>query len=321
MISIHIKDLLYLNVKPGKLKKLLIILLLILFAPGIKSQHLFPVYSQYMLNGLALNPAYAGSRDVFNISMGYRNQWVGFDGAPVSQTLSMHTPMKNENIALGLFLNNEQIDVRNNTSLYINYAYRIPLNGGRLALGLKAGGVNRNVNWSNLSLHDPGDEIFTEPATRDMLPNFGFGIYYYTNRFYMGASIPFFLSDSTRNAKAVQYHDMRNYNYLVTGGVVIGRGGFKLKPSFLVKYNEKSPVQIDANLSFILGDLIWIGASYRVEDALVGLFKVQMNERLRLGYTYDYSLGPLSNYNSGSHEIMLIYDFRFRVNVVNPRYF
>ncbi len=293
----------------------------LLTGSGLNSQQLFPVYSQYMLNGLALNPAYAGSRDVFNITLGYRNQWVGFDGAPVSQTLSMHTPMRNENVALGIFLNNEQIDIRNNTSLYINYAYRIPLTKGRLALGLKAGGINRNADWTKISLSDPGDIVFNEPATRDLLPNFGFGIYYYTDRLFLGASVPYFMSDSTRNGKAVIYHDFSNYNFLLTGGAVIGQGDFKVKPSFLVKYNQKNPVQVDANLSFILGDLIWIGASYRIEDALIGLVKVQINDRLRLGYTYDYSLGKLSNYHSGSHEIALIYDFRFRVSAVNPRYF
>ena len=238
-----------------------IILLLTITASEAGSQHLFPVYSQYMLNGLALNPAYAGSRDVFNITLGYRNQWVGFDGAPVSQTFSAHSPMKNENVALGIFMHNEQIDVRNNTSLYLNYAYRIPAGKGRLALGLKAGGVVRNANWSNITLNDPGDIAFSDPATQDIIPNFGFGTYYYTDRWFIGASIPFFLSDSTRNSRAVYYHDFSNYNYLITGGVVLGRGGFKVKPSFLVKYNGKNPLQVDANLSFILADLIWIGAS------------------------------------------------------------
>lgn len=290
-------------------------------SPKAGTQHLFPVYSQYMLNGLALNPAYAGSRDVFNITIGYRNQWVGFDGAPVSQTLSAHAPMKNEKIALGIFFHNEQIDVRNNTSLYFNYAYRLPLGKGRLSLGLKAGGVNRNASWNKLTLHDPGDVVFSDPGSSEMLPNFGFGAYYYTNSYFLGASIPLLLSDSTRNAKAVSYHDINNYNYLVTGGLVVGNGGIKVKPSFLVKYHSRNPVQIDANLSFIFADLIWMGASYRLEDAVVALIKLQLSEQLRIGYTYDYSLGYLNKFNNGSHELVLIYDFRYKVNAVNPRYF
>ncbi len=274
-----------------------------------------------MLNGLALNPAYAGSREVFNFTLGYRNQWVGFEGAPVSQSLSLHTPLRNDKIGLGLYLHNEKIDIRNNTSLYINYAYRVPLASGRLSLGLKAGGISRNANWNNVSLSDPGDIVFSRPGTSDMLPNFGFGAYYYSDRFFLGASVPFFMSDSTGINGAVLYHDFNNYNYLLSGGFLLGSGAVRVKPSFLVKYNTMNPAQIDANLSFIFADLVWIGASYRMENTLVGLVKLQLNDQLRLGYTYDYSLGPLSRFNNGSHEIVLIYDLIYRVNAVNPRYF
>jgi type IX secretion system PorP/SprF family membrane protein len=301
--------------------RLLFILLIMIPALPASSQRIFPVHSQYMLNGLALNPAYAGSRDVFNITLGYRNQWVGFEGAPVSQTFSTHGPLRNDKIALGVFLNNEQIDVRNNTSLSFNYAYRMRIGGARLAMGLKGGAMLRNVNWARLSLHDEGDDVFINPGSHDVLPEIGFGIYYYSDRYFFGVSIPGFLSDSIYNGKSRLFHDTGNYNYLVTGGFVAGSRNVKIKPSFLLKYSEESPVQIDANLSLILADLIWIGASYRIENTFVALFKLQVNEQLRLGYTYDYSLGPLGNYNRGSHEIVLIYDFRYRLNAVNPRYF
>jgi type IX secretion system PorP/SprF family membrane protein len=303
------------------LKELIYISLFLLFCPAAGSQHLFPVYSQYMLNGLALNPAYAGSREVLNVTLGYRNQWVGFEGAPVSQTFGAHTPLKKEKIALGIFLHNEQIDVRNNTSFYFNYAYRATVGKGRLSLGLKAGGMNRNFNWNKLSLHDPGDIVFSSPGKSEMLPNFGFGAYYYTQSYFFGASIPLFLSDSTRNSKAVSYHDMSRYNYLISGGLVTGQGSIKVKPSFLLKYSAENPVQIDANLSFIFSDLVWLGMSYRIHDALVGLFKLQLTDQFRIGYTYDYSIGHLNRFSNGSHEVVLIYDFRFRVNAVNPRYF
>jgi type IX secretion system PorP/SprF family membrane protein len=304
------------------LKITIIILALIFWLAEAGSQHLFPVHSQYMLNGLALNPAYAGSREVLNVTLGYRNQWVGFDdGAPVSQSLSLHTPLRNEKIALGLFLHNEKIDIRNNTSLYLNYAYRLPVAGGKISLGLKAGAINRNANWNKISLSDPGDIVFSRPGTSDILPNFGFGAYYYSDRFFLGASVPFFMSDSTGTSGAVLYHDFRNYNYLVSGGLLLGNGSVRVKPSFLVKYNSMNPVQVDANLSLILSDLIWIGASYRLENAIIGLIKIQLSDKFRLGYTYDYSLGPLNKFSNGSHEIVLIYDLIYRVNAVNPRYF
>jgi type IX secretion system PorP/SprF family membrane protein len=285
------------------------------------SQNIFPVYSQYMFNGLALNPAYAGSRDVLNITIGYRNQWVGFKGAPVTQTLSAHSPLRNEKVALGIFLQNEQIDVRNNTSVFLNYAYRMNLGGGLLSLGLKGGGSIRSANWSRLSVNDPGDDVFNDPGTSEMLPNIGFGMYYYTDRYYIGASVPFFLADSTKNGKAVSYHDMRNYSYLLSGGLIVGNRSVRIKPDFLFKYHNVNPIQLDLNLSLIFSDLLWIGASYRIDNALVGLVKLQLNEQFRIGYTYDYSLGQLNQYNNGSHEIVLIYDFRYRMNAVNPRYF
>jgi type IX secretion system PorP/SprF family membrane protein len=303
------------------LKRFLIIVILSISVYNGSSQNLFPVYSQYMFNGLALNPAYAGSRDVLNITLGYRNQWVGFDGAPVTQTLSAHSPLRNDKVALGIFLQNEQIDVRNNTSMYLNYAYRMNMGGGLLSLGLKGGGVIRSANWSRLSVNDPGDDVFNDPGSRNMLPNVGFGVYYYTDRYYIGASVPFFLSDSTKNGKAVSYHDMQNYNYLLSGGLIAGNGFVKLKPNFLLKYNNINPIQLDVNLSLIFTDLLWVGASYRIENALVGLVKVQLNEQFRIGYTYDYSLGQLNQFNNGSHEIVLIYDFRYRMSAVNPRYF
>jgi len=301
-------------------KLILIIGAFIFLNCNINSQHLFPVYSQYMLNGLALNPAYAGSRDALNISAGYRNQWVGFEGAPESQTFSMHTPLRNQKVALGLLIFNEQVDVRNNISIFSNYAWRFNTGSGRLALGLKGGLTIRNANWNKVRVHDPGDISFTE-SSQDIIPNFGFGVYYHTNHFFTGASIPLFLSDSLSNGNVKVYHDHNNYNYLFTSGVVIGRGGFKAKPSILVKYDVQNPVQLDANLSFIFGDFLWIGGSYRIEDTLVGLLKFQVNERLRIGYTYDYSTGALNKYNNGSHEIMIIYDFIYRSRAVNPRYF
>ncbi len=303
------------------MNKLIIILTgLLLIGCDLNSQHLFPVYSQYMLNGLALNPAYAGSRDALNISVGYRNQWVGFEGAPESQTFSTHTPLRNQNIALGLHIFNEKIDVRNNISIFSNYAWRFNAGRGRLAFGLKGGLTIRNANWNKIRVHDPGDISFTE-TTQDLIPNFGFGVYYHTNTFFAGASIPMFLSDSLNNGDVAVFHDPGNYNYLFTTGIVLGREGFRVKPSVLLKYEQNSPLQVDANLSFIFSNFLWVGASYRIEDVLVGLVKFQLSEQLRIGYTYDYSLGTLNKYNNGSHEIMLIYDFIYRARAVSPRYF
>lgn len=291
-----------------------------------EGQRLFPVYSQYMLNGLALNPAYAGSRDAFNITLSHRTQWVGIDGAPVAYTLSAHTPMKKDKVALGLFISNETIDIRNNLGVYGSYAYRINLRKGKLSLGLKAGMDIQKADWSKIitSPPDPGytpDPVFANNAEQIMVPNFGFGVYYYTKKFFLGVSIPGFLSDSLSSGQATLYHDFSNYNYLFTTGFVTGGIFFKLKPSFLIKYNQKQPLQADFNLSMIFADFLWLGGSYRMEDAIVGLIKFEITDQLRIGYTYDYSLGDLNKFHNGSHEIVLIYDFNYKVKGSNPRYF
>lgn len=306
-------------------KTFLFLLILSLAVPFIaEAQRLFPVYSQYMLNGLALNPAYAGSRDAFNITLSHRTQWVGMDGAPVSYTLSAHAPMKKDKVALGIFLFNETIDIRNNLGIYGSYAYRVTLGKGRLSFGLKGGVDIQKADWNKIQTGPPGsaaDPVFSNNMDQFSVPNFGFGVYYYTNKFYVGASIPAFLSDSLANGKVQLFHDFSNYNYLVTGGFVTGGNFFKIKPSLLVKYSPKNPFQADFNLSMIFADFLWIGGSYRMEDAVVGLIKFEITDQIRVGYTYDYSLGQLNKFNNGSHEIVLIYDFNYRVKGANPRYF
>lgn len=310
-----------------RVKIYLSVFLFIFAVPFIaKSQRLFPVYSQYMLNGLALNPAYAGSRDAFNIILSHRTQWVGMDGVPVTSTLSAHAPMKNDRVALGLFVFNETIDVRNNVGIYRNYAFRLKLSKGRLSFGLKGGVDIKRFNWNAIVTGppDPGyvpDPVFSNNTEQFVIPNFGFGMYYYTNRFFIGLSIPKLLSESFSNGKLKLYHSLSNYNYLFTTGFVTGGHFFKVKPSVLLKYNPQSPFQADFNLTFIFADFLWVGGSYRLEDALVGLIKFDIGDQLRIGYTYDYSLGTLNRFHSGSHEIVLIYDFNFRVKGANPRYF
>lgn len=300
---------------------ILIIFLLLTFPFIAEGQRLFPLYSQYMLNGLALNPAYAGSRESFNITLSHRLQWLGMEGAPASYTLSGHAPMRKDKVALGLFLFNETIDIRNNTGIYGSYAYRLSLKKGKLSFGLKGGVDIQKVDWSKIETVKPGDPVFTNIPEQLVIPNVGFGIYYYTRNFYVGVSIPSFLSDSLTTNQVYLYHDFKNYNYLLTSGFVTGGNFFKIKPSILIKYSQNTPLQADFNLSFIFSNFLWVGGGYRIQDAVVGLLNFEITDQLRLGYTYDYSLGKLNKFNNGSHEIVLIYDFSYRVKGANPRYF
>lgn len=286
-----------------------------------------PVYSQYMLNGLVINPAYAGSRDVLSTSVSYRNQWVGFDGTPTTETFSAHLPLRNKSVALGILLIDEKISYTNNISFFGNYAYRIRMNNeGMLAFGLKAGFSYMSDDLSKITTKQPADYVFGNDKQNYFMPNMGFGIYYYNTRFFAGASVPTLLSykKSKDGLGLTPYNDVRNYNILLSGGAIFEiQENIKIKPSTLVRVQLNSTVQYDLNCNLILlseGQL-WIGTSYRVNDAVVGLLEFQLNNELRLGYSYDYTLGPLQKYSSGSHEFMLRYEFKYIVKAKTPRFF
>lgn len=300
-------------------------ILLIFSAFTLKAQH-FPIYSQYMMNGMAINPAYAGSRDVVSLLLSQRWQWVGFDGAPTTTAFSGHMPTKSKNMGLGLQFMDEKMGVTHNVSIYGNYAYRVRWGAGRLSLGLKAGFDLLNENLSALNLQQKGDPSFNEAKPNSFRPNFGFGAYYYSNKYFVGLSVPSLLSyrESSTNNGFKAYNNIANYNFLITGGYLFFISDLvKIKPSVLGRYHVNSPLQYDLNCNVILlkDDLLWLGVSYRAKEAFTGLFEFQINKQFRLGYSYDYTLGPLGKYNSGSHEIVLRYELRYRINAINPRYF
>lgn len=279
-----------------------------------------------MMNGMAINPAYAGSREVVSLLLAQRWQWVGFEGAPTTTELNAHMPTKSKTVAFGLQLLDERIGVTNNLSVFGNYAYRVRLGTGRLSLGFKAGFEILKENLGKLTLPQKDDPSFNQASSTSYLPNFGFGAYYYNDKFFAGLSVPSLLSyreESSGNGFK-PYNDIQNYNFLLTGGIIfIINDNVKVKPSTLLRYHSNSPLQYDLNCNVILfkNDLLWVGTSYRSKEAFVGLFEFQINTQLRLGYSYDYTLGPLSKYSSGSHEIVLRYELRYKIKAINPRYF
>jgi type IX secretion system PorP/SprF family membrane protein len=197
---------------------------------------------------------------------------------------------------------------------------------GRLSLGLKAGVEVLKENLNMITLPQKDDPTFTEAKPTSYLPNFGFGAYYYNDKFFAGLSVPSLLSyrESSTGSGFSPYNNVQNYNFLLTGGVIFKiNDNVKVKPSTLLRFHANSPLQYDLNCNVILfkDDLLWVGTSYRSKEAFVGLFEFQVNTQLRVGYSYDYTLGPLSKYSSGSHEIVLRYELRYKINAVNPRYF
>jgi len=287
----------------------------------------YPVYSQYLHNGLMINPAYAGSREALSAVLSYRMQWMGTPGAPVLQSVSLHSPMKNDRVALGLKAQFMQFGVTKSTSVYAVYAYHVIVGNGKLSFGLKAGVDMSNTDYTGLLLTNMGDPVFTTDEKPYILPNVGAGVYYFSNRLFAGFSVPSFLSYKRTDQGSTQaYHSFNEYDIIFSaGGLITFSQALKFKPSVLVDYSlqeTKKLNQLDINGNFIIADLVWIGASWRTsEEVIVGLLQVQPTPQLMIGLSYDYPIGRMNNYSKGSSEFILRYEFGYKVSAANPRYF
>jgi type IX secretion system PorP/SprF family membrane protein len=287
----------------------------------------YPVYSQYLQNGLMINPAYAGSREALSVTLSYRMQWMGTKGAPVLQSVSLHTPMKNDKVALGFKARFMQYGVTRSTSLFGVYAYQIRLATGKLSFGLKAGLNMSNNDYSGLLGITRPDPVFAEDEKSYLLPNAGFGVYYFNDRFFGGLSIPSFLCyKNAGNGNAQVYHDFKEYEFIINAGGLINISPlFRIKPSVLVNFSlqdTKRLNQFDLNGNLIIADIIWVGASYRTtEQVVVGLLQFQITQQLMAGLSYDYPAGRMNTYSKGSSEFMIRYEFGSKVSAANPRYF
>lgn len=285
-----------------------------------------PVYTTYMLNGLTLNPAYAGSQEVLSLSFLHRDQWAGFEGAPQSELISAHAQVKDKRVGLGLLFLHDQLGPTSSTGVFGNYAYRLNVGKSKLAFGLKGGFNYLSYSESALRLSDEDDQSFNINES-SFLPNFGVGIFFKAQKFYAGVSIPSFLSqrESSTTGGFEMYHDMANYNYVATAGAIfVLSEEFKIQPSLLFQYNQKAPPVLDVNSLVVYRDFLWVGAGYRAKSALMALVQVRLYPvipQLKLGYAYDYSLGKLSKFGSGSHEIVMSYEFSYTIKASNPRYF
>ena len=303
-------------------KRLFIGLLLLLLAFSLRAQQ-DPMYSQYMFNGLAINPAYAGSKDYFAASLLHRNQWVGIDGAPTTTTLSMHSPLKNANSAVGGMLLHDKIGVTSQTDAFASYAYRIQLGKeARLAFGLRAGVSQYKWDPTRIIYWQSGNDL---GIRQGVAPNVGSGMYFQTRQFYLGVSVPRMISyhpDELFSNNIENVPTSRRHYFATTGYAFEANENLVIKPSVLVKYEKAAPTQFDLNLNILLAKKVWVGASYRSGDAIVGMVEVLPTPRIQIGYAYDHTLSELGNYNSGSHELILTYNFGPKViKLKTPRYF
>lgn len=309
-------------------KKTIIPLILVLNFGFIKAQQ-DPMYTHYMYNTLVINPAYAGSRDALTITALHRSQWVNFKGAPMVQTLSLHSPLRNEHLGVGLSVTNDKIGPTNNTSAVVDFAYIMKLNSkSKLALGLSAGANMFQGNLSSVQLDQQVDPSFQNNVNNRITPNFGFGVYYSRERFYAGLSVPKIIqnnySDLNQTTTNILAGKEQRHYYFIAGGLIKLFDNLDFKPTTFVKVTSAAPVQADVTASFIIMKKVLLGAMFRTGDAFGALVGLDITNQFHIGYSYDYSYGLKTfKYHQGSHEIVLRYDFIFpsKKQIHTPRYF
>ncbi|MFA6945072.1 MAG: type IX secretion system membrane protein PorP/SprF [Pedobacter sp.] len=316
----------------GAMRQKIVLGLVVALTIVVQSSRLFgqqnALFSQYMFNTLAINPAYAGSRNVVAATAIYRNQWVGIEGAPKTGTFTADAPFASEHIGLGVQISSDKIGITNTTTGVLSAAYRIPMNNGSLSFGLEGTVSGYRAGFSDVVL-DPAGPIGDPGFTRDInktLFNFGSGVYYNSNRFYAGLSVKDFVRNRLNNNDLTTDDDITArqsaHAYFATGYVIPVGFDFNLKTSVLVKGVRGAPVQGDFNATLWIKEVIAIGAEYRTSADISALMEIKVSPQVRIGYAYDKSTTDLRKYNSGSHEFMLRYEFSFdRSKTLSPRYF
>ncbi len=298
-----------------RLEKYLIIAFFALATTSYGQQK--PVLSQYMFNGLVLNPAYAGRHEYTSFTAMYRDQWLNIPGAPQLTTFSGQTGFKDRQIGAGFMISEDKIGVHNNLSVYGSYSYFIKFrNGGKFSMGLQGGIDMLRSDWSKLNILDQNDPTFNGSES-NYFPNFGTGIFYFTENFYLGFSVPYILT-SKLTASDDLYRGVRHSrNYYLTSGKVFKAGmKLKFKPSFLLRIEDNMPIAIDLNANLYYDEIIDIGLSYRQGDAVIAILGLQLNKYVKFSYAYDYITSKLTNYTKGSHELML----QYRINFHAPKH-
>lgn len=305
-----------------RIKKHIIAIALLSCTVGFAQQ--LPQFTQYMFNTISVNPAYAGSRETLSIVGLHRSQWVGIEGAPSTQTLSIHTPLRNEKIGLGLSFIKDELGYENFSYLYGDFSYTIQTGDqSRLAFGLKAGFTQYSLD--NEFRNDPSispDQVIFGIENR-WSPNIGAGVYWHTNRWYLGLSTPRILNTNLNRKEG--FEALERISYYFTGGYVFDiSNNTKFKPAFLVKATNGAPISYDLTANFLFYEKFWLGGSYRINESAAALGAIadfQVSKQIRIGYAYEYPLSDLNAYTDGTHEIIVMFELFKEQRVKSPRYF
>lgn len=297
-------------------------------------------FSQYLFNGLYINPAYAGYREQWNVNVFYRQQWAGFPGAPKTFSAAADGTIINDRVGLGLQLMNDQLGAQKSTALYLSYAYRIRMDesGNKtLALGLSGGFMQQRLNVEALDPATQNDIFYSNVKKTAMMPDVRVGVYYNSDRFFAGLSADNLTTGNFQDETILKnYIPLKPHLYLTAGGLIPLTEDVLLKPSLLLKEDFAGPTSVDINAFVLLAQKVWIGGAYRTavfnrsnidksvtkSGAVVGLVQIFINEKLRFGYAYDQTVNKTGATSYSTHEFSLGYFFaRPKARMLSPRYF
>lgn len=307
-------------------KKIFTILLLTVFLTNQLKAQQDPMYSQYMFNMLAINPAYAGNHEVFGATALFRQQWVGVPGAPRTFTFGFDVPDNKRGFGYGAQIIGDQIGIQKTNAFTGSFSYRMHVfsENDELSLGLQGSMSNYTANYNSVDLIQPYDPSFVGLVINTWTPNIGAGIFYHTKDFYFGISAPTILSQPMQTGinnlgRSAQSFFSIPHTYATTGLVLHLSDVVDFKPSAMLKVVEGSPIEYDLNAQLYLYDLISFGASYRSNAAIVGMAGLQLTPNWRIGYAFDKDITSFKAFNTGTHEIMLGFALNRSTRVANPR--
>ena len=299
-----------------KLKHFYIILLTTL--SGFAQQDV--QFTQYIYNMSVINPAYTGTKETLSIGMMGRSQWTGLDGAPRSISASVNSPITNR-MGLGITILSDRIGPVKEENLYADYSYKIDISDkGKLSFGIKAGVTFQKIDFLSLSSDMEGDPLVDRSNLNETYPNFGAGTYYYTNKFYVGFSIPSII-ESRHFEKTNGYISSASeeLHYYISSGYVFDLSNdIKFRPSTLLKGTVGAPISIDIAANFLFYEKFELGVAYRINNSVAGMMNFVIAKDMRLGYSYEHTISNYSAFNSGTHEVFFLYDMPFKGNDSKP---
>ena len=277
------------------------------FSGNLKGQP-HPVSSLYMFDPMLINPAFTGVPVQLSATFIHRDQWVNLPGAPKTSSFSLQSSFFKTKVGIGLMFTNDKIGIHDDYGIFATYAYHLPIsNKSKLSMGLQAGFNHLSSDFTKLNIRDMSDPNLFGRITK-MNPNFGAGLYYYGEQFYMGFSVPFMLENKLVDVEGVLSEAKQSRNYYFSGGYTfIPNLNFKITPSMLVRFQEGAPLGVDINVMSSYKEIVGLGVSYRSNDAVIFLFQLQLFQNMHLGYAYDYTTSDLNQFSKGSHEILLNY--------------